>query len=498
MSGEEGEIAPLPAAAIAPLKSSMKSGTKAFKTANLSVQDLSKLDPKKLNPLTPEVISRQATINIGTIGHVAHGKSTVVKAISGVQTVKFKNELIRNITIKLGYANAKIYKSDGPKDEPGLYRSKGSGMDDEFVEDGKTWKLVRHVSFVDCPGHDILMATMLNGAAVMDAALLLIAGNESCPQPQTSEHLAAVEIMRLQNIIILQNKVDLVKPAQAEEQHEQIKNFVAGTVADRAPIIPISAVLKYNIDVVCEYIARQLPIPIRDFTSNPRLIVIRSFDVNKPGEDVQSLKGGVAGGSILQGILKIGDEIEVRPGIVSPKDADGNMKCTPIYSRVMSLYAEHNDLQYAVPGGLIGVGTKIDPTLTRADRLVGQVVGLRDHLPDVFTEVEVSYYLLRRLLGVKALEGAKQAKVTKLAKGEMLMVNIGSTSTGGRVVKVLEGSNSEPVVRITLTQPVCTQENEKIALSRRIDKHWRLIGWGEIRKGNKIEMNQPFKFDAEG
>mmetsp|Transcript_3202 Transcript_3202/g.4999 ORF Transcript_3202/g.4999 Transcript_3202/m.4999 type:complete len:506 (-) Transcript_3202:254-1771(-) len=473
----------------------LESEIKSKHSSKLAYQDISKLDPAKLTPLTPEVISRQATINIGTIGHVAHGKSTVVKAISGVQTVRFKNELIRNITIKLGYANAKIFKCDGPKDEPGQYRSKGSSTEDEFTEDGKTWRLQRHVSFVDCPGHDILMATMLNGAAVMDAALLLIAGNEPCPQPQTSEHLAAVEIMRLQNIIILQNKVDLVKANAAEEQHEQIKNFVAGTVADSAPIIPISAVLRYNIDVVCEYISRQLPIPTRNFTSFPRLIVIRSFDVNKPGEDVQSLKGGVAGGSILQGILKIGDEIEVRPGIVT-KDGDGNMKCTPIYSRIMSLFAEQNDLNYAVPGGLIGVGTKIDPTLTRADRLVGQVLGLKDHLPEVFTEVEISYYLLRRLLGVKILEGAKQAKVQKLAKGEMLMVNIGSTSTGGRVVKVMEGPKGEPVARITLTQPVCTQEDEKIALSRRVDKHWRLIGWGEIRRGNKIEMNQSFKFDA--
>ena len=456
------------------------------KQSHLAVQDIATLDASKLTPLTPEVISRQATINIGTIGHVAHGKSTVVKAISGVQTVRFKNELIRNITIKLGYANAKIYRCDGEKDQLGNFRSKGSSTADEFVEDGKTWKLQRHVSFVDCPGHDILMATMLNGAAVMDAALLLVAGNEPCPQPQTSEHLAAVEIMRLENIIILQNKVDLVKPDQAEVQHEQIKKFVAGTVADNAPIIPISAVLRYNIDVVCEYICRHLPIPTRNFTSVPRLIVIRSFDVNKPGEDAQSLKGGVAGGSILEGVLKVGDEIEVRPGIVT-KDAEGNVHCTPICSRVISLYAEQNDLQYAVPGGLIGVGTLIDPTLTRADRLVGQVLGLRDHLPEVFTEVEISYYLLRRLLGVKTQEGTKQAKVQKLTKGEMLMVNIGSTSTGGKVTKVLEGTQDESLAKIILTQPVCTIEGEKIALSRRVDKHWRLIGWGEIRKGTKID-----------
>merc|ERR1712225_214527 len=176
------------------------------------------------------------TINIGTIGHVAHGKSTVVKAISGVHTVRFKNELERNITIKLGYANAKIYKCENPSCErPGSFRSYSSDKEDhppcEVPGCGGTMKLVRHVSFVDCPGHDILMATMLNGAAVMDAALLLVAANESCPQPQTSEHLAAIEIMRLKHIIILQNKIDLVKESQASQQYKEILNFVQGTGA---------------------------------------------------------------------------------------------------------------------------------------------------------------------------------------------------------------------------------------------------------------------------
>lgn len=214
-------------------------------------------------------------------------------------------------------------------------------------------KLKRHVSFVDCPGHDILMATMLNGAAVMDAALLLIAGNESCPQPQTSEHLAAIEIMQLKHILILQNKIDLVKETQAKEQYTQIIKFLEGTVAEGAPIIPISAQLKYNIEVICEYIIKKIPKPLRDFTSEPRLIVIRSFDVNKPGCDVDDLKGGVAGGSILRGVLRVGQEIEVRPGIVS-KDAEGKLMCKPIFSKVLSLCTEQNDLMYAVPGGLIG------------------------------------------------------------------------------------------------------------------------------------------------
>jgi len=456
---------------------------------HLSKQDLSSLDVSALNPLSPEIISRQATINIGTIGHVAHGKSTVVKAISGVQTVRFKNELERNITIKLGYANAKVYKCDSPScPRPGCYRSFGSSKEDVFACDrsgcSRKYRLQRHVSFVDCPGHDILMATMLNGAAVMDAALLLIAGNESCPQPQTSEHLAAIEIMKLKHMIILQNKIDLVKETQAKEQHEQILRFVKGTIAEGSPIVPISAQLKYNIEVICEYICKKIPVPVRDFTSQPRLIVIRSFDVNKPGCEVDDLKGGVAGGSILRGVLKVGQEIEIRPGIIS-KDNDGKLKCQPIFSKIVSLFAEHNDLQYAAPGGLIGVGTKIDPTLCRADRMVGQVLGAVGALPDIFTELEISYFLLRRLLGVKTEGDKKGAKVQKLSKNEMLMVNIGSLSTGGRVLAV-----KADLAKIVLTQPVCTEIGEKIALSRRVDRHWRLIGWGEIRRGVTIKLEQ--------
>lgn len=445
------------------------------------------IDVSKLTPLSPEVISKQATINLGTIGHVAHGKSTVVKAISGVMTVRFKNELVRNITIKLGYANAKIYKCENEAcPRPGNYRSYRSDKEDnppcERPGCGHRMKLIRHVSFVDCPGHDILMATMLNGAAVMDAALLLIAANETCPQPQTSEHLAAVEIMKLEHLIILQNKVDLIKEAQSLEHQKSIAAFVKGTVAESSPIVPISAQLKYNIDAVNEYIVKRIPIPVRDFTSDPRLIVIRSFDVNKPGAEVDELKGGVAGGSILTGVLHLGMEVEIRPGIVT-KDSTGRNRCQPIYSRIVSLHAETNQLQFAVPGGLIGVGTKIDPTLCRADRLVGQVLGAVGKLPQIFTELEISLFLLRRLLGVKT-EDKKQTKVAKLVKGELLLINIGSTSTGGRVLSV-----RADLAKIQLTSPACTEIGEKVALSRRIEKHWRLVGWGSVQRGTVLDVD---------
>ncbi|CAB9512578.1 Eukaryotic translation initiation factor 2 subunit 3 [Seminavis robusta] len=90
-------------------------------------------------------------------------------------------------------------------------------------------------------------------------------------------------------------------------------------------------------------------------------------------QNVSNLQGGIAGGSVLQGVLKMGGEIEVRPGIVTKKEKEGagetTMFCSPVYTRISSLYAERNDPQVAVPGGMIGVGTRIDPTtLTRADR----------------------------------------------------------------------------------------------------------------------------------
>ncbi|KAJ3671661.1 hypothetical protein LUZ60_007740 [Juncus effusus] len=300
-------------------------------------------------------------------------------------------------------------------------------------------KLLRHVSFVDCPGHDIFMATMLNGAVVMDGALLLIGANDSCPQPQTSEHLAAVDMMCLKHIIIVQNKIDLIKETAALNQHQDILNFVQGTAAEGAPIVPVSAQLKYNIDVLCEYIVNKIPVPIRDFTSPPNMIIIRSFDVNKPGSEADDIKGGIAGGSILR-----------------------------------------NELQFAVPGGLIGVGATIDPHIARGDKLVGHVLGEVGSLPDVFIQLEVNFFLLRRLLGVKS---EKPQKVSKLVKGEILMLNIGSMTNSGTILAV-----KNDWVKLQLLKPVCTNTGEKVAISRRIERYWRLIGWGQIQAGQVVEL----------
>lgn len=343
-----------------------------------------------------------------------------------------------------------------------------------------TCKLMRHISFVDCPGHDLLMATMLTGASVMDCCVLLIAGNETCPQPQTAEHLASIEIMKLKHIIILQNKIDIImRDNSAPDQYEQIKEFVKGTKAENSPIIPISAQLKYNIDVVCDYICR-IPIPIRDFTRPPKMSIIRSFDINRPGVSPDELQGGVVGGSLLEGVIRVGEKVEIRPGIRGKNRSTGNKTIsTSIMSRIVSLKAEKNELLYAVPGGLIAVGLKCDPSLTRDDHLYGQVLGHPGKLPDVIEEVTIKFYLLRRLLGVKS-DSARNEKVSFLRKDETLLINISANSIGGTIIE-----RKKDRAKIQFLKHACASIGDKITLSRKIDTNWRLIGWGEIESIKK-------------
>lgn len=348
-------------------------------------------------------------------------------------------------------------------------------------------ELLRHVSFVDCPGHDILMATMLTGAAVMDAALLIVASNMPCPQPQTSEHLAAVEIMQLNKIIILQNKIDLLfeNGGSAHENYNQIKNFTVGTIAENSPIVPVCAHSGHNIDYVLQYIVEYIPPPIRDLSSCPRMMTIRSFDINKPGCQIEQLQGGVAGGSIMKGVLKVGDEIEIRPGKIEKNSLTGKITCTPISTVVVTLMAEDNSLLYAIPGGLIAVGTLLDPFLTKGDELVGNVIGYPGDLPEVYEELEIEYYLLKRLVGVvnNSGSGTDSNFIEKISLGEILMINVGSTGCGCKVTFVNQGKK---ITKVILLKPVCCSSGDKVAISRKFMSNWRLIGWGSIKSGRVV------------
>ncbi|ENN96100.1 translation initiation factor IF-2 subunit gamma [Methanocaldococcus villosus KIN24-T80] len=403
--------------------------------------------------------SKQPEVNIGMVGHVDHGKTSLTKALTGVWTDKHSEELRRGISIRLGYADCEIRRCKNC----GTYTTKKRCPNCL----GET-ELLRRVSFVDAPGHETLMATMLSGAALMDGAILVIAANEPCPQPQTKEHLMALEILGIDKIIIVQNKIDLVDDEQAMENYEQIKEFVKGTIAEKAPIIPISAHHEANIDVLLKAIEDFIPTPKRDEKAEPRMYVARSFDINKPGTDVKDLKGGVLGGAIIQGVFKVGDEIEIRPGIKVTEENKTFWK--PLTTKIVSLASGNTMLKKARPGGLIGVGTKLDPYLTKSDALSGSVVGLPGTLPPIRDKITIKVNLLDRVVGAK-----EELKIEPLRTGEVLMLNVGTATTAG----VITSARGE-IADIRLKLPICADIGDRVAISRRFGSRWRLIGYGTI------------------
>jgi translation initiation factor 2 subunit 3 len=405
----------------------------------------------------------QPEVNIGLIGHVDHGKTTLTKALSGIWTDTHSEEVKRGISIKLGYADTTFFHGED-KDGHELFTTKS---DDKRLA-GEPEKL-RRVSFVDAPGHETLMATMLSGAALMDGALLLVAANEKCPQPQTREHLMALQIAGAKNIVIVQNKIDLVDEKRALENYNEIKAFVKGTVAEKAPIIPISAHHDVNISALIEAIQKTIPSPPHDPKAEPVMLVARSFDINKPGLRPDKIRGGVLGGSLAQGTLTVGDEVELQPGI-RVESSDGKAVYKPVTSKIISLFCGTEAVDSAGPGGLIAIGTDLDPSVTKADSLVGRVLGHPGKMPKVLDRLVMDVTLLDRVVGAE-----DEAAVEPIKVKEPLMLNVGTATTVGMVLK---SANNH--VETVLKLPVPATKGGRVAISRRVGGRWRLIGYGVL------------------
>jgi translation initiation factor 2 subunit 3 len=410
-----------------------------------------------------EPVAPKPEVNIGMVGHVDHGKTTLVKSLSGVWTDQHSEEVKRGISIRLGYADATFRKC--PKcPEPDAYT-----VDEKCSHCGADTEVLRTVSFVDSPGHETLMATMLCGAAIMDGAVLVISANEPCPQPQTKEHLMALNITGIDKIVIVQNKIDLMSRDQVMEHYRQIKDFVKGTVAENAPIVPISAQQNLNVDMVIQAVEETIPTPPRDTDKPPLLKIARSFDINRPGTSPDSLKGGVIGGSLSQGVLHIGDKIEICPGRLV--DYEGRKQWIPIQTKVVTLLAGKHVQDEIAPGGLMGLGTQLDPIMTKSDALVGQVAGEPGKLPPARSSFTMNMQLLERVVGV-----TDESSVEPIHSSEPLMLNVGTATTVGVVSSAREGGK----VQVQLKRPVCAEKGDRVAVSRRIGARWRLIGVGTI------------------
>jgi translation initiation factor 2 subunit 3 len=387
-------------------------------------------------------------LNVGVVGHIDHGKTTLLSKLTGKWTDTHSEELKRGITIKLGYAETIIYKD---KDN---YNIEKKGIP------------LRYVSFIDMPGHEMLMATMLSGATIIDSAILVIAANEGI-KPQTKEHFMALQAKKIKNIIIIQNKIDLVSKEKALQNYNEIKNFIKGTIAEDAPIIPVSTLQNINLNKIFEALAK-LPIPERDKNSKPIFLIARSFDINKPGKNISELNGGVLGGILKKGVLKVGDEIEIKPGLSVKKN--NKYSYIPLTTKIISAHKGNNSVKEVYPGASIAIETNLDPYLTKSDSLTGCIVSIKGGLPEITTKIKIKPNLFKEVLGQEVHQ-----LVEKIKTKELLMLSVNTTITAGIVEKI-----EKEIIELNLNLPIISLKGDNVGIARNIGNHWRLIGFGEI------------------
>lgn len=403
----------------------------------------------------------QPSVNIGLVGHVDHGKTTLTERLSGKWTDTHSEEVKRGITIRLGYADASFYKCEKCNVFSAKPRCSECSSETTFV---------RKVSFVDAPGHESLMATMLSGATIMDGALLLVAANEPCPQPQTREHLMALQMAGIKQVIVVQNKIDLVSEEKAVKNYEEIKAFLKGTEYEDIPIIPISAQHGANVSALIGAIEEVIPTPKRDSKADPLMLIARSFDINKPGIKPDKLVGGVVGGAVIQGQLKVGDEIEISPGRVV--EEHNQQVAKPLHAKITGIMTGGESVKTIIPGGSIALMTSMDPSIIKSDQLSGNVVGLTGKLPPVWYEFSLKTELLDRVVGSQM-----DLEVDHIKKNELLMLNVNAAATVGIVQNI-----SKNKIECKLRLPVCAAPGSKVTISRRVGTRFRLIGFGEIQE----------------
>jgi len=395
-------------------------------------------------------LSKIDTINVGIVGHIDHGKTTLLYKLSGKWADTHSEELKRGITIKLGYSDALI-KKDGDK----------YSVDRELDADP-----LRYVTFVDAPGHEMLMATMLSGAAIMNAAILVVAADEGI-KPQTAEHLIALKAKNIEKVIIVQNKIDLVSKDQAKSNYEDIKKFIKGTIAEDSPIIPVSAQQGVNLHYVLDELMG-LKINKHMKGEDSVFFIARSFDINKPGTVINKLHGGVLGGALKQGTSKIGDEIEIKPGYSYKKQ--NKTYYQTVRSKIVSMQKGDFSIEVATPGGSLAIETELDPSLTKSDSLSGSIASGEGELPDIVSEIKVKFELFEQVIG-----DDKQESIAQLIPNEFLMLSVNTSTTVGQVLKAKDG-----VVDLSLKIPVVPLKGESIGIARNFNNHWRLIGFGTI------------------
>jgi translation initiation factor 2 subunit 3 len=394
-------------------------------------------------------INSQPIINIGCLGSVSDGKSSLVKCLTGTKTQKHSNEKIRNITIKQGYGNMKIWEDETTTNS----------------EVEKDIKLINHISFVDCPGHHNYIQTMLSSLSIMDGAIFVIA----CDQPLSSktqliQQFEAIKLSNINKIIICLNKIDLVSKNILLSRKIELDLLLNKYNIEPYAIIPTS----FNKNIGINYLIKAIiylfnPYDfIKKLNETTIFKISRTFDINKPGTDWINLKGGVLGGTIQSGNLKIGDSVEILPGIVWKENNE--FKYKSIRTVINSIKTDTINLKECISGGLIGLGTELDPYYCKNDMLLGNVL-----IKTLDTSNKVKVYTSLELI-INILPNNDIININ-----DILVLQIGTRVLDAKVI-----SYNKNIFKLCINKPVCIIDNENILICKKTNNIIKVIGNGYI------------------
>ncbi len=392
-------------------------------------------------------------IIIDVVGSFSDGKTTLVRALTSESTLRHSEERKRGITIRLGYAHFMLYKC--VKCASFSRNSKCEVCGGEAIEQ-------RRVSIIDSPGHKTLMTIMLSGAALASGAILVIAANQKCPQPQTLEHLETLKIMGVKNLVVAQTKVDVIGKERAKENKAEIEAFMKSNGFEGIKIIPVFSIHDVNIVELLQEVGR-FSAPKASSKEELSFLVVRSFDVNKPGTPIKELGGGVLGGALKNGGLKVGDKITIYPGVFLRNVWE------PLKTKVVQIQSEFGS-EKEIHGGLtVGVKTSLDPSITRRDGLAGSLATFADKPPILKSKINIMYSSLT--------EREKTMFKKPLQKNEIVLINVLASKVLGTVFSV---SGDKVAIIMNNNAQIPCYNGDKAVISRKLDNVWVLSGSGLI------------------
>lgn len=373
--------------------------------------------------------------NIGLIGHVSHGKTTIIKALSGISTLRHSSEKQKKSTIYLGYANALINNKE--------------------------------ISFIDCPGHEAYIHNMLNGTQLMDCAFLIVdATDKIVLQSQAVEHLIILMAIGIRKIIVIQNKIDLLEIKEVKNNCKKILEVLENNFDIKPMVYPVSAQFSLGTDEILNFISE---LPEKESNENCIAIIpiIRSFDINKPKTNIDLLKGGVIGGGCISGKIKKNTQILIIPGIIK------NNIATPFITNVNKIQSENTEIEETQGANLVGIETDIDPYYTKDNGMVGQFV----------------YYGNRENITIYKTIVCKIRNLKRVSKNVLKETSNVKIHCINNIYNAKNVNYKEKKLTLELEKPIFISKEWKISIFILIDDKWKFSFIGEIIEGNNIELD---------